>query len=573
MTKICGDAENFATSALRGFASVYSDIVQPVRGGVLRATPGKQGKVTLVVGGGSGHFPAFNGYVGAGFADAAVAGDVFASPSTQAILRIAREAHLGGGVILGYGNYAGDVLNFSIAAERLRAEGIDTRMIATTDDIASAPAHEESRRRGTAGDLPVFKIIGAAAEAGLSLDEVEIIGKRANAQTRSFGVAFDGCTLPGEKEKLFHVPQGRLALGLGVHGEQGIDELDLLRPDELAAILCDRLLKEAPANAGSRITALLNGLGSTKYEELFVLWEAIIPRLENAGYTVIAPLAGEYITSLDMAGCSLTMTWLDDELERLWRAPVESAAISRGEMRGAYRNSLPILAEAPVAYMKSLTEAGRQGGRCVAGMMIKLSAALTKAEPELGHIDAQAGDGDHGQGMARGATAAARAARAAVEAGAGPATVLAAAADAWADRAGGTSGALWGAGLFAFSTAFDDSAVPDAQGLSLGLRRAMDKITALGKAKPGDKTLMDALAPLVEGFDSGLRQGLTVAKAWVEAAQASTEAAEATKDLLPRLGRARTHGEKSKGHPDAGAISMALSARVIGEELAAMAVK
>lgn len=573
MTKICGDAENFATSALRGFASIYRDIVQPVRSGVVRSKPGKQGKVALVVGGGSGHFPAFNGYVGEGFADAAVAGDVFASPSTQAILRIAREAHLGGGVILGYGNYAGDVLNFSIAAERLRAEGIDTRMIATTDDIASAPASEETRRRGTAGDLPVFKIIGAAAEAGLSLDRVEAIGRRANAQTRSFGVAFDGCTLPGEKEKLFSVPTGRVALGLGVHGEQGIDELDLMRPAELAGILCERLLREAPANGGSRITALLNGLGSTKYEELFVLWEAIIPHLENAGYTVIAPLAGEYITSLDMAGCSLTLTWLDEELETLWRAPVDSAALRRDKMTGSYDESLPILSEAPAVYMKALTEAGRQGGRCVASVMIKLSTALTEAEPALGQIDAHAGDGDHGQGMARGAAAAAKAARAAVAAGSGPATVLAAAADAWADRAGGTSGALWGAGLFAFSTAFDDGAVPDAQSLSLGLRRAMEKITGLGKAKRGDKTLMDALEPLVEGFETGLRQGFSIAKAWNQAAEASTLAAEATKDLLPRLGRARTHGERSKGHPDAGAISMALCARVVARELSEKAVK
>ncbi|NIE79991.1 dihydroxyacetone kinase family protein [Asaia sp. As-1742] len=573
MTKICGDAENFATSALRGFASLYRDIVQPVRGGVLRSQPGAKGKVALVVGGGSGHFPAFNGYVGTGFADAAVAGDVFASPSTQAILRIARQANLGGGVILGYGNYAGDVLNFSIAAERLRAEGIDARMIATTDDIASAPAEEASRRRGTAGDVPVFKITGAAAEAGLSIDEVEAVGQRANERTRSFGVAFDGCTLPGETEKLFHVPHGRVALGLGVHGEQGIDEQDLMRPEALAAILCERLLKEAPPKAGSRITALLNGLGGTKYEELFVLWEAIIPYLENAGYTLVAPIAGEYITSLDMAGCSLTITWLDEELERFWCAPVDSAAFRRNAVTRVQDHALSVLTDAPAVYMKSLTDAGRDGGRCVASIMVKLSHALTEAEAELGQIDAHAGDGDHGQGMARGAAASAKAALAAVEAGAGPATVLAAAADAWADRAGGTSGALWGAGLFAFSTAFDDSAVPDAQSLSTGLCRAMEKITALGKAKPGDKTLMDALVPLVERFEQGLRQGENVSKAWNEAAKASTTAAEATKDLLPRLGRARTHGERSKGYPDAGAISMALSARVVGEALASLSVK
>ncbi|GBQ14936.1 dihydroxyacetone kinase family protein [Swaminathania salitolerans] len=573
MTKICGDAENFATSALRGFADIHRDIVRLVRGGVIRSRPATRGKVSLVVGGGSGHFPAFNGYVGKGFADASVAGDVFASPSTQAILRIAREAHLGGGVILGYGNYAGDVLNFSIAAERLRAEGIDTRMIATTDDIASAPEDEAPRRRGTAGDLPVFKIIGAAAEEGMTLDQVEAIGKHANARTRTFGVAFDGCTLPGEKEKLFHVPDGRMAIGLGVHGEPGIDETDVLSAEALASLLCDRLLREAPAGGGSRITAVLNGLGATKYEELFVLWEAIIPHLENAGYTVIAPLAGEYITSLDMAGCSLTIVWLDEELERLWRAPVESAAFRRDLVSGSFTGGTPSPADIPSAYMKSLTEAGRQGGRCVATVMHKLSLALSAAEHELGQIDALAGDGDHGQGMARGAGAAARAALAAVDAGAGPASVLAAAADAWADRAGGTSGALWGAGLFAFSTAFDDAAAPDAQSIATGLRRAMEKIMALGKARPGDKTLMDALHPLVETFEDNLRKGEPIARSWQDAAIVSMEAAEATKDLLPRLGRARTHGERSKGHPDAGAISLALCARVVGEELAALSLR
>ncbi len=447
------------------------------------------------------------------------------------------------------------------------AEGIDTRLIATTDDVASAPRLEHYRRRGTAGDLPVFKIIGAAAEAGLALDAVETVGQRANARTRSFGVAFDGCTLPGEKEKLFHVPEGRLALGLGVHGEPGIDELDLMRPEELAAILCERLLDEAPSDAGSRITAVLNGLGSTKYEELFVLWEAIIPYLENAGYSIIAPLAGEYVTSLDMAGCSLTLTWLDEELEAFWCAPVTSAALRRERVTGQESIALPALIDVPKTVMRSQTDEGRRGGLCVARAMARLSAALAEAEPMLGKIDAHAGDGDHGQSMARGSDAAAKAARTAVGAGAGPSTVLMAAADAWADRAGGTSGALWGAGLFEFSTALDDRAMPEAQHLALGLRRARDKIAALGKAKPGDKTLIDALTPLVDHFEAGIEKGHTLSRAWCEAAKASTDAAEATKELLPRLGRARLHGERSLGQPDAGAVSMAFCARVIGELL------
>ncbi|WP_040509404.1 dihydroxyacetone kinase family protein [Gluconobacter morbifer] len=567
MTKICGDASLFAASALRGFSMVHHDLVRLVRSGVVRARPGAKGKVAVVLGGGSGHYPAFAGYVGKGMADAAVAGDIFASPSTQAIKSVARQADLGGGIILGYGNYAGDVLNFGIAADRLREEGYDVRLLATSDDVASAGPEVHEKRRGIAGDMIVFKILGAAAEAGLDLDRVEAVGQRANRQTRTFGVAFDGCTLPGEKEKLFEVSRNRMALGLGVHGEPGIDEQDITTPEVLARLLLDHLLAELPADAPRRVALMLNGLGSTKQEELFVLWTALGPMLEEAGLTLVAPLVGEYVTSLDMAGCSLTMTWLDEELERFWRAPVETAALFHTGIQEDGISDVKVEAETPVVYMRSTTTQGRRGGACVASLMVSLGKALAAAETELGHIDAQAGDGDHGQGMARGSAAAARAACAAADEGAGPATVLAAAADAWADRAGGTSGALWGEGLRAFSLALDDSRLPVAEHLARGVRNSMERVMELGHAKPGDKTLIDALVPFVDTLDRELRAGEDLVPAWQAAALAARKAAEATRDLLPRLGRARTHGERSKGHPDAGALSLALCTRVVGEEL------
>ena len=569
MTKICGNASEFAASALHGYSMVHRDLVKMIRGGVMRAKPGAQGKVAVVVGGGSGHYPAFIGYVGSGFADAAIAGDIFASPSTQAIQSVVRQADLGGGILLGFGNYAGDVLNFGIAADRLRAEGYDVRILATMDDVASATEGERERRRGIAGDLTIFKIVGAAAEAGLDLDAVEEIGHRVNRQTRTFGVAFDGCTLPGEKDKLFHVPSARMALGLGVHGEPGIGEDNIPAPQALAQILLDKVVSELPADASRRVAITLNGLGSTKQEELFVLWEALAPLLEKAGLTAIAPLVGEYVTSLDMAGCSLTLTWLDEQLEQLWRAPVDTAALRHGQIEDVEMQPEDFAAESSVTYMKSSTAAGRHGGQCVSDMMAHLADALAKAEAELGHIDAVAGDGDHGQGMARGSAAARAAASKAAASGAGPATVLSAAADAWADRAGGTSGALWGEGLRAFSLALDDNALPSSQHLALGARQAMERIMTLGKAKPGDKTLIDAPVPFVETLETQLAEATPLPQAWAEAAKASQAAAEATKDLLPRLGRARTHGERSKGHPDAGALSLALCTDVVGQKLQA----
>lgn len=568
MTIICGDASGFALSALHGYSLANRHLVRMVRGGVVRATPGRPGKVAVVVGGGSGHYPAFNGYVGAGFADAAVAGDIFASPSTQAIHAVARRAERGGGVILGFGNYAGDVLNFGIAAERLREAGIDTRLLATTDDVASAEAADAARRRGVAGDLAVFKIVGAAAEAGLDIDAVEAIGQRANRQTRTFGVAFDGCTLPGDHDRLFHVAPNRMALGLGVHGEPGVDEQDIPTPAQLAHILFDRVVAELPDDAPRRVAIILNGLGSTTPEELFVLWEALFPLLARAGLHVIAPLVGEYVTSLDMAGCSLTMTWLDAELEHYWRAPVETAALRHTGIQDEPDMTDTVMeTEPPPAHAPAPTAEGRRGGLCMAEVMAGLAQALAAAETQLGQIDAVAGDGDHGQGMARGSGAARHAARVAAMAHAGAATVLAAAADAWADRAGGTSGALWGEGLRAFSMALDDASLPDAAQLIQGARRAMERVMQLGKARRGDKTLLDALVPFVETLEHEHAMGLALPEAWRRAVEAAQQAADATRDLMPRMGRARTHGARSLGHPDAGALSLALCLRVAGAHL------
>ncbi|TJZ91388.1 dihydroxyacetone kinase family protein [Paracoccus gahaiensis] len=565
MTSVLDRPEDFAASALSGFCAAYPGHVVSVPHGALRAGAVPPGKVAVVVGGGSGHYPAFLGYVGTGLADAAVAGDVFASPSTSAIASVARAAEAGGGVILGFGNYAGDVLNFGAAAERLRAEGIDARILAVTDDIASAGPGDRARRRGVAGDLLVFKIAGAAAEAGLDLDAVMDVALRANSRTMSFGMAFDGCTLPGHGAPLFTVPAGQVALGLGIHGEPGIRTQPLVPAAELARLLLEPLLAERPAGQDGRVAVVLNGLGRTKYEELFVLWHHLTGMLKDHGLTPVAPEIGEFVTSLDMEGCSLSILWLDDELEALWTAPADTPAFRRGSSgqvaphRGAVR-----VADAAAAVPQA-SAAGRAAAPCIARVIARLADVLAGAEGELGRIDAIAGDGDHGQGMARGSAAAADAARQAVDAGAGPGTVLALAGDAWADRAGGTSGALWGVALRAWGQVLGDDAAPDAARVAQGARAALTAVTRLGGAQPGDKTLVDAFVPLVEALQT---TDAPLAQAWSRGAQAATDAADATAHLTPRLGRARPLAERSIGHPDAGAVSLALCARTVAEVLA-----
>lgn len=567
MTCIHDDPEVFATTALAGFSSIYARNVRAVTGGVLRSTATPNGKVAVVIGGGSGHYPAFAGFVGPGLADAAVAGDVFASPSAHSVAHVSRLAHRGGGILLGFGKYAGDVMNFALAAERLQSEGIDVRILPITDDVASGPADKPELRRGVAGDLVVFKIVGAAAEAGLNIDDVERVGLKANANTITFGVAFTGCTLPGAPQPLFTVPAQRMGVGLGIHGEPGISEEPILPAKALAEMLVNKLLQEKPAKCSGRVAVVLNGLGCTKYEELFVLWVSIEAALKKAGLTLVQPEVGEFVTSLDMAGCSLTLTWLDDELEKFWCAPADTPVLRRGsiiptEPADAISEEPQNIFEFPEASEKS-----RENGKCIANLISAIAKTMRDAETELGKIDALAGDGDHGMGMTRGSAAAAEAAEKALAAGAGAASVLAMAGDAWADRAGGTSGALWGLALRNWSTAFSDQAQITPDAVAQGARAGLEAVKRLGRASVGDKTLVDAFDPFVVTLCTEVGKGSSLSAAWNEAARAATTAAEQTAQLAPKLGRARSHTARSLGHPDAGAVSLAMCARIVGAHL------
>jgi dihydroxyacetone kinase len=372
--------------------------------------------------------------------------------------------------------------------------------------------------------------------------------------------------LPGAREPLFVVPDRQMAIGLGIHGEPGVAEEPIVAASELARILVERLVRERSGDACGRVAVMLNGLGATKYEELFVLWTGIQAEIEARGLTIVAPEVGEFVTSLDMAGCSLTMTWLDHGLEELWIAPAESAAFRRGGEIHAVSEAPIEEIEAPAAIPPS-TEPSRSAARCLAALTKRIATAMDAAREELGRIDARAGDGDHGQAMSRGSAAAAQAAEHAVAEGAGAATVLAWAGDAWGDRAGGASGALWGVGLRAWSEAFSDTTEIAQADVVGGARAALDAIVALGGARVGDKTLVDALDPFVAALERETAAGADLARAWRTAAAAADQAAIATAPLTPRLGRARPLANRSIGYPDAGAISLAMVLRLVGEEI------
>ncbi|MEZ7898422.1 MAG: dihydroxyacetone kinase family protein [Flaviflexus sp.] len=570
MTRLINDPENFPSEAAEGYLLANKRHVRGLYGGAVRATKTPEKKVALVIGGGTGHYPAFAGWVGHGMADGVVMGNIFSSPSAAQAVSVAKAAERGGGVLIAFGNYAGDVLHFGDAAAQLTAQGIPAKAVVTTDDIASAGPDEIEKRRGIAGWVPIFKTTGAAAERGLEFDEVERVFHKANSRTRTLGVAFSGCTLPGADEPLFTVPEGKMAIGLGVHGEPGISEEPLGTADEVAALLVERLLEERPEGNDGRVIALLNGLGAAKYEEMFVTFRAVNKLLEESGLTVVDGEVGEFATSLDMSGISLTLFWVDDELDSLWNDPVDTPSYRRGSVDSSdLRDDLGELSQEPTKLQ--VTEEGSDDSKklasAIADTLDKLTALLDEKSAELGKLDAIAGDGDHGIGMHRGAENATVAARRLSGDGAGAGTTLAGAGEAWSATAGGTSGALWGVVLGAAGQGISDNDLPSDEQVADVVRRVADALLAAGGAQLGDKTMLDALLPFADALEAEVKGEGSLAEKWNRASAVATEAANKTADLSPKIGRARPLAERSVGHADPGAVSLAYIIEAIGQEL------
>jgi dihydroxyacetone kinase len=560
MTFLVNDPVDFPVELVDGFVKANSKYVTKVYGGVVRATKSKPGKVAIITGGGTGHYPGFMGWVGPGLVDGAVTGKVFASPSASQVRSVAKAADQGGGIILAFLNYAGDVLHFGMAAELLKSDGYDVRSSVVTDDVASAPADQISKRRGIAGGLAVLKVASAAAEAGLPIDEVLRILKKTNDRTRTFGVAFSGCTLPGSENPLFVVPKGKMAVGLGVHGEPGIFELDLGTADSVAKLLVDKLLEDVPSNPGKRAIVLLNGLGAAKYEELFVTFECVANRFKAAGIELVDGEVGEFVTSLDMGGLSLTVVWVDEDIEKYWFVPCDSPAFRKTKIVDEpLDSSVKFNTEPePLKVNKKGSDSSRAAAAYIAKALDQIKDVIAENESMLGDLDAVAGDGDHGAGMTRGSKAAAEAAKWLVNEGAGAQTTLAGAGARWSEQAGGASGALWGAALIAAGNALGDDKNLDDKSFANAVSAFVKSIQNLGGANIGDKTMVDAQVPFADVFESAISQGSQFVDAWNRAAVAASSAAKATADLIPKMGRARVLGEKSVGFQDPGATSFSL---------------
>jgi dihydroxyacetone kinase len=327
MKKIINDPYRVVDETISGILKAYPDHLR-LSGlsprVLLRRDAPVKGKVGLCTGGGSGHIPVFLGYVGPGLLDAVSIGNVFSSPGADDMVAATIEADGGAGVLYVFGNYGGDVMNFEMAAEMAELQGVPVKMSIVNDDVASAPRAERDRRRGIAGIFFAYKIAGAKAATLAGLDEVKEVTDRAIDLTRSMGIALSPCTIPAAGKPTFTIAEDEMEIGMGIHGEPGIARTKLKPADEIAEILSERVLDDLPFASGDEVAVLVNGLGATPPEELYILYNKVHDTLRDHGLSVYKTFVGEYATSMEMAGASLSLLRLDEELKALLDAPAFS---------------------------------------------------------------------------------------------------------------------------------------------------------------------------------------------------------------------------------------------------------
>lgn len=331
--KIINDPRSVVDETLEGFLAAHGndyEKLEDVRGICVKD---KKDKVALVIGGGSGHEPMFAFFPGEGLADAAACGNIFASPDPNTIFRTAQAVERGKGVLFVYGNYAGDNLNFDMAAELLDTVGIESRTVRVMDDVASAPKERLTDRRGIAGDFYVIKIAGAATAAGLTLEEACRVAAKARDNVFSIGVALSGCTLPGEEKPIFTLLEDEIEFGMGVHGEPGIKREKILSADDMVKQLTEKILLESGIGAGDTVCTLVNGLGATSLSELYIMNRGLEKELSAARVSIYEMEVGSYITSQEMAGASITLFRLDEELKGYYDAPCRCPYYQKGETK------------------------------------------------------------------------------------------------------------------------------------------------------------------------------------------------------------------------------------------------
>jgi dihydroxyacetone kinase len=522
-------------------------------------------QVAVLSGGGSGHEPAHAGYIGVGMLSAAVVGEIFTSPSSDSVFAAIKAVAGEPGALLVVKNYTGDRLNFGVAAEMARAEGISVEMVIVDDDVALKGAEQATAARGLAGTVFIHKLVGAAAAEGKSLADTAAAGRAAVESLATMGVSLSAGTSPAVGKPGFDLGEREMELGLGIHGEPGVRRTHLRTADELTEMLLTEILKHGRFRDEKRVAVMVNNLGSTTEMELAIVARRAVPFLEGAGFTVERIYAGTFLSSLDMAGISISVLGVNDERLR-WLDAVTTAPSWPNVLK--QRPGRPEAQIAPKDISKANSPTGN-GAQSEAGRKAKLAIeaacrALIDAEGELTEMDRVTGDGDLGTSMDRAAKA--------VQDAVGsyplddvPAT-LKALGHTLRRELGGSSGPLYGVLFLRCGNVLASSGATGLAQWAEALDKGCLAISDLGGAKPGDRTMLDALDPFVKALKKSM-SGKTSREAVGAAVEAAEHGVEATAQMKPRVGRSSYLGDRVLGHPDPGAKAITIWLRAVSETL------
>jgi dihydroxyacetone kinase len=567
MKKLINHPEDVVEEMLQGLSVLHPGSVRLSGHKVMLREDAEQirdRQVAIISGGGSGHEPAHAGYVGASMLSAAVAGEVFTSPSSTSVFAAINAVSGKFGALLVVKNYTGDRLNFGLAAEMVRAEGIPVEMVIVNDDVALKGTVQPTGARGLAGTVLIHKLVGAAAAQGKSLADVAATGRAAIQLLATMGLSLSAGTSPAVGKPGFQLGEDEMELGLGIHGEPGVKRMQLQSADKLTETLLDEILKHGKLGDEKWVAVMVNNLGATTEMELAIVARHAVLFLESKGFTVERIYAGTFLSSLDMAGVSISVLGINDE----WLGWLDAPTIAP-----AWPNALkqrPGKPEAQISTAVSMKmsspidkSAQTEGGRTVKRAIEAACSALIDAEEELTEMDRVTGDGDLGVSMKRAAAVVQK------TVGSYPLDNIPAALKALGHvlqrEMGGSSGPLYGVLFLRCGNALENSRAIGLAQWAEAIDQGCQAISELGGAKPGDRTMLDALDPFVKVVkDTRGRVSRDIILAAVEAAE---HGAAATAQMKPRLGRSSYLGDRVLGHPDPGAKAVAIWLRAASEAL------
>jgi len=538
-------------------------------------------KVTLISGGGSGHEPAHAGFIGEGMLDVAVCGDIFASPTQIQVYKAIREAAGDKGTLLIIKNYSGDIMNFSNAAYLAGMDGLEVATVKVDDDIAVEDSLYTVGRRGVAGTLFVHKVAGAAAEKGFALDEVQKLAQKAADNVRSIGFALTSCTVPAKGTPTFELSDSEIEYGVGIHGEPGIRREPLVPADELVGRMVDAVSADLRLEENDEVALLVNGFGATPLAELYIACHAAVGKLSDAGIKLYRIFVGDYMTSLDMAGASISILKLDEELKELLDAPSTAPAfpVSGPVPAPVYEPVVQKSEEAKATYtVETPSEFAKIEGEKLtlenmAYIVDVMSAVIIENEIPFCNLDSHAGDGDFGMSVAKGFRQLKRGWSNLFGQSEDAGSFLEAASEVIMEHCGGASGPIWGIAFKSAGKAVGGKKTLDISNVAALLQAAVEGIQEIGErsfgrgAVVGDKTLIDALIPCADAWADAAKTGRSLKDAFRLGAEAAVQGAKATEDIVARMGRAGTVGERSLGHPDAGAHALGVIFTAIADAI------